>query len=419
MAREFVTQSGRFYCISLKPDICKTPVGPATHAVPYTVKGEFAEANGVSPSVSSGGAPLAIHASTLIPTVTGDEPGTAKGVKSQTVRGKVEHDSHSSTVTFNGERAVRVGDTVFMNERNTIGKVFARPASATAIDQTSEPEATVYPAPPPGSSVAGKLALQRLADAFGRAARSTGFLPADLLGRIPGLPISTGAGSPAAEPQDGGSKGKNESRIPLAVTAGRDGGTSLGKGGGASGPRPPAARQAVRPISSKAELRQEFPGFPVWAADILMKNNVKIWRVQDSVVEAFPKLGGVWPRGYPANETYDHVGGVCLDDGKSVAIARSDRYPSKSFDMPFHELAHAVDIAGNFSHSEKFIAAWGKDYDALGSAYFKGVSSGYAETFAEGFARYYKGGGADLKWPNIAKYFKALDACMANGASGC
>jgi hypothetical protein len=126
MANELVTKSGRFYCISLEPDICKTPVGPATHAVPYTIKGEFADATGISPNIRSGRAPVVIHSSTVIPTVTGDEDGTAKGVKSGTVAKRVQHDEKSATVSFNGERAIREGDRVFMNDRNTTGKIYER-----------------------------------------------------------------------------------------------------------------------------------------------------------------------------------------------------------------------------------------------------------------------------------------------------
>jgi hypothetical protein len=421
MGRELVTKAGRFYCVSLEPDICKTPVGPSTHAIPYTIKGEFSEATGVSTNITSNMEQVVIHASTVIPTVTGDEKGTAKGIKSKTVGKRVQHDQKSSTVSFNGERAIRVGDSVFMNDKNTTGKVLERPASPPATDQTTHPGAAAFPAPPLGAAVAGQGALQRMAAALSQAVGSAGFIPASLLNRVPGVPKSSNPGKPAAEKGEGGSTANNGTRAPVSVAAGTDGGSSRGHGGGAAtGSKQPLVQQPRRPISSTTELRQEFPDFPVWAGDILMKSRVKVWRVQDSVVEAFPQLKGVWPRGYPADETYDHVGGVCLDDGSAVAIATSDRYPSKSFDMPFHELAHAVDIAGMFSRSEQFITAWGKDYEALRSNYFRGVRSGHAEAFAEGFARYYRGDSSTKSaWPNISRYFKELDACMASGMTGC
>lgn len=144
MAREFVTRSRRFYCVSLQPDICKTPMGNSTPPIPYTIKGEFAEATGVSPNIRSGGDPLVIDASTMIPSVTGDAPGSANGIKSGTVGKRVQHDDKSKTVRFNGERAIREGDTVWMNDKNTSGKIYerggeaARPRIGAAPAQTEK-----------------------------------------------------------------------------------------------------------------------------------------------------------------------------------------------------------------------------------------------------------------------------------------
>ncbi|MDB5935018.1 MAG: hypothetical protein JWQ01_2362 [Massilia sp.] len=426
MAGEIVTKASRFYCVSLEPDICKTPIGASTIAVPYVIKGEFAEATGVSANITSNGEPVVIHASTVIPTVTGDEKGTAKGVKSQTVGKRVQHDQKSSSVSFNGERAVRVGDTVFMNDRNTIGRVFERPTKGSEHTRQTSPllgsaapsaGGHAYPAPPPTGSMAAQAALERLAAAFAQAVGSSGLIPPNLLNRVPGTPtpvrsaIATPGISPAASALGG----------RASLPAGVDGGSSRGRGGGPESALPQGPRQySPRSIGSTAALRQEFPEFPGWAADILMKNRVRVLMVRDSVVEAFPQLRGVWPRNYPAGQTYDQVAGVCLDDGSAVAIAQSGKFLSRSFDMPFHELAHAVDIAARFSRSEKFIAAWGKDYHALGSDYFRGVLSGHSEAFAEGFARYYKRvPGTPASWPNISRYFEELDSCMSQGIPGC
>jgi urease beta subunit len=142
MGREIVTKGARFYCVSLQPDICKTPIGPATPPIPYTIKGEFADASGVSPDILSNDEPVVIHASTVIPTVSGDEQGTAKGVKSGTVSKRVQHDQRSSTVRFNGERAIRVGDTVFMNDKNTIGKIYKREGAGGHVAVSAQRDAT-------------------------------------------------------------------------------------------------------------------------------------------------------------------------------------------------------------------------------------------------------------------------------------
>jgi hypothetical protein len=102
MAREFVTKSSRFYCVSLTPDLCKTPIGASTPPIPDTIKGEFVEATGVSPNIKSNDDPVVISDSSVIPTVTGDAPGSAKGIKSGTVGKRVQHDQRSKTVRLNG-----------------------------------------------------------------------------------------------------------------------------------------------------------------------------------------------------------------------------------------------------------------------------------------------------------------------------
>ena len=147
MARELVTKGSRFYCVSLTPDICKTPIGASTPPIPYNIIGEFSEATGVSPNITSNGEPVALHDSTVIPTVKGDAPGTAKGVKSGTVGKRVQHDGKSGTVTFNGQQAIRVGDRVYMNDKNTIGQVYLRgPGPDEAAMAASAP--TLPPATP-------------------------------------------------------------------------------------------------------------------------------------------------------------------------------------------------------------------------------------------------------------------------------
>lgn len=107
MAGEIVTKSRQSCCVSLVPDFCRTPIGPNTPPIPYMIIGEFAEATGVSTNITSNGEPVVIHASTVIPTVKGDEPGTAKGIKSDTVGGRVQPMEKSSTLSFNGERAAK------------------------------------------------------------------------------------------------------------------------------------------------------------------------------------------------------------------------------------------------------------------------------------------------------------------------
>jgi hypothetical protein len=172
MAGEIVTKSKRFYCVSIFPDICLTPMGPTMVPIPYVIIGEFSDATGVSPNITSNGEPVVMHASTVIPSVRGDEPGTGKGIKSGTVGGRVQAMEKSSTLSFNGERAVRVGDLVYMNDKNTIGKVFERldVSALKAFPKACEP--------------GGTLAV------LTEAMEARSFIPCALLNLIPGGPVS-------------------------------------------------------------------------------------------------------------------------------------------------------------------------------------------------------------------------------------
>ena len=130
MAKETVTKSDRFYCISLIPDFCKTPVGPATPPLPYTIKGEFKETSAASKNVKSHSEPIFLHDKSFIPTVTGDEPGVAKGIKSNTVGKRVESMTFSTSYGSNGTKTTQEGRIVWMNDRNTIGQIYERGGKA-------------------------------------------------------------------------------------------------------------------------------------------------------------------------------------------------------------------------------------------------------------------------------------------------
>ena len=126
MTNETVTQSSRFYCVSLTPDICKTPVGSSTPPLPYTIIGEFSAAQNASPNVKSHSEPVILHQRSTIPSVTGDAPGRAGGIKSGTVGKQVDTKVASPIHHANGADMVQVGREVWMNARNTVGKIYER-----------------------------------------------------------------------------------------------------------------------------------------------------------------------------------------------------------------------------------------------------------------------------------------------------
>jgi hypothetical protein len=63
-----------------------------------------------------------------VPKCTGDEPGTAKGVKSGTVSGKVNPTGASTTVRASKKRVVRQNDSCTLNDGNCPGIYTAQPA---------------------------------------------------------------------------------------------------------------------------------------------------------------------------------------------------------------------------------------------------------------------------------------------------
>ena len=130
MTNETVTKSARFYCVSLSPDICKTPVGSSTPPLPYSITGEFAEAQNASPNVKSHSEPVILHQRSIIPTVKGDAAGKAGGVKSGTVGKQVDTKVASSIHRANGAKLVQMGREVWMNSRNTVGKIYERGGEA-------------------------------------------------------------------------------------------------------------------------------------------------------------------------------------------------------------------------------------------------------------------------------------------------
>lgn len=126
MTNETVTKSSRFYCVSLSPDICKTPVGSSTPPLPYSITGEFSNAQNVSPNVKSHSEPVILHQRSTIPTVTGDAAGKAGGIKSGTVGKQVDTKVASAIHHANGADLIQVGREVWMNAHNTVGKIYER-----------------------------------------------------------------------------------------------------------------------------------------------------------------------------------------------------------------------------------------------------------------------------------------------------
>ena len=125
MANDFGARiDGKYLVICSMPDVCKIPNGtpvpfPITETLNNTVKhAKKTRFNGQ----------FVILLKSHTTKVTGDEAGVAKGVVSGTTGKKAEPIEHSKSVKVEGSWVVRVNDSVYMNSKNTQGKVVFAPA---------------------------------------------------------------------------------------------------------------------------------------------------------------------------------------------------------------------------------------------------------------------------------------------------
>ncbi|WP_080497578.1 DUF4150 domain-containing protein [Burkholderia ubonensis] len=128
-----VRQCGTFKGISNTPDVCKTPMGCATPPVPYPVIADLGASTGVTSNVRFNGKPACVLDRSVVPNCTGDEAGSAMGVKSGTVGGEVKPTRGSGTVKIGGKAVVRDGDPCTMNNGNCTGIFLTVPAPSGSV----------------------------------------------------------------------------------------------------------------------------------------------------------------------------------------------------------------------------------------------------------------------------------------------
>lgn len=101
------------------PDVCKTPSPGGPIPLPYLNIARSSDlAKGTKTIKVDGGNPAA-HKTSEFSRSTGDEPGTAGGVKSSTQMKEATWLSYSYDVKFEGQGACRLSDKMLMNHGNT------------------------------------------------------------------------------------------------------------------------------------------------------------------------------------------------------------------------------------------------------------------------------------------------------------
>ena len=104
------------------PDMCKTVVGPAVVPLPYPTTGMAATGEPTAIKVFIVGAQALTKMSQIMPT-NGDQPGASGGggVVSSEIMGPAQFIMSSMKVKIEGMPAVRMTDTMKINNGNTIG----------------------------------------------------------------------------------------------------------------------------------------------------------------------------------------------------------------------------------------------------------------------------------------------------------
>lgn len=176
--------------ICTAPDFCKTPVGSSTPPIPYQVIADLGQSENCVPNVRFNGDPCFVFNPSTVPTCTGDEPGTAKGVKSGTVQGKVKATGACLNMRAKGKQVVREQDPGTMNDGNCPCIFTTQPAPGSAAGTGGKPtpkEPAVTPDTPKEVQAAqeGKGLWGKLSGPVHFVLGAAGFIPG--LGAVPDL----------------------------------------------------------------------------------------------------------------------------------------------------------------------------------------------------------------------------------------
>ncbi|TMN72495.1 hypothetical protein CWB85_06720 [Pseudoalteromonas sp. S1727] len=142
-------------------DVCLTTVGPSVVPIPYPNKAQASDVTDVASSVKVNGNGAANIKSTFSQS-SGDSPGNKKGIISGTNDGEAEFILGSFNVLIEGKPAVRQGDLMISNSKNTppmplmqSGGPAPRGLSVQVRDlsaQSEDPAEAVYNVNAPSSS---------------------------------------------------------------------------------------------------------------------------------------------------------------------------------------------------------------------------------------------------------------------------
>ncbi|MGH0004675.1 DUF4150 domain-containing protein [Pseudovibrio ascidiaceicola] len=192
--KEAIRDNGKPIIYSTTPDVCKTPIGSSTPPIPYSIVAYPKDHANYTKTVKFTKQKVMVLRSNTT-CCTGDERGSAKGVKSGTVGDICEPIDHSINVRAEGSPIIRHGDKFHMNNKNTIGVVEWVEDTTTHGDKYIQLEQATQAdmsdaAPEANSEFVNTLAPQ----AAPLPGAAPGHIPAGLPGSTPRYAVQPGSG---------------------------------------------------------------------------------------------------------------------------------------------------------------------------------------------------------------------------------
>lgn len=115
-----VHKGGPWMSIATVPDVCKTPTPAGPVPMPYPNISQSSTLSGGTTTVKVDGGNMAAIKGSKFAMSSGDEPGTAGGIKSSTFKQASTWLLYSFDVKLDGGNACRFSDKKFQNNENTI-----------------------------------------------------------------------------------------------------------------------------------------------------------------------------------------------------------------------------------------------------------------------------------------------------------
>lgn len=138
-------RNSKFMAVCTAPDTCKTPIGPKQPPVHYQSSEKLSSSLGTVPYVTFNDDPCYVLDGSYMPTCTGGEAGTSKGIRSGTVSGEVKPTEGSPHFWVDDKNVVREFDPCTLNNGNCPGVFITEPESTCEMNEDGTPDSDTNP----------------------------------------------------------------------------------------------------------------------------------------------------------------------------------------------------------------------------------------------------------------------------------